>query len=60
MIINHKNPLERYERSPQYGRQINVEEKLSNNLTQAFSDLAWLRQDRREYHPMFIASKFVS
>ena len=60
MIIKHKNQPDRYGRSPQYGFQINVEEKIWNNITQSFSDLAWLRQDRREYHLMFIASKFVS
>jgi hypothetical protein len=34
-----------------------VEEKIKNDLTQTFSDPAWLNQDRREYHPMFIAIK---
>ena len=36
-----------------------VEEKIWNNLIQAFSDLAWLKKDRWEYHPMFIAIKNV-
>jgi hypothetical protein len=27
------------------------------DITQAFSDLTWIKQDRREYHPMFIAIK---
>jgi hypothetical protein len=40
--------------SPQYGRQINVEEKGMKNLTQAFSDLVRLRQDSWECYPGFI------
>jgi hypothetical protein len=27
------------------------------DLTQAFSDSAWLKKNRRECHPMFIAIK---
>jgi hypothetical protein len=57
MIIKHKNQPERYQRYPQYGRQINVEENIWDDLTQVVSDFAWLKRDRREYHPMFIAIK---
>jgi hypothetical protein len=34
-----------------------VEEKIRNDITQAFSDLSWPNKDRQEHHPMFIAIK---
>jgi hypothetical protein len=30
-----------------------------NYLTQEFMNLAWLRQDSREYHPMFYSLKNI-